>query len=61
MVQRHAEGELVHISIAATQLGLSEYQMKGLVEKGVLPATKIGRRTYLLQRAINEYLERLAS
>lgn len=54
-------GALIHISVAAKQLGLSEYQMRGLVEKGEIPATRIGNRTYLLERSLSEYLDRIAS
>lgn len=61
MTKRDTGGRLIHISVAAEQLGLSEYQMRGLVEKGEIPSTKVGRRTYLLQRSVDEYLERIAS
>ena len=53
-----AAGELIHISTVARDLGLSEYQMKGLVERGEIAATKVGRRTYILRRAVEEYLEK---
>jgi excisionase family DNA binding protein len=52
-----AQAELVHISEVAKQLGLSEYQTRGLVEKGEIAATRIGNRTYIPARAVTEYLE----
>jgi excisionase family DNA binding protein len=54
-------GALIHINVAAKQLGLSAYQIRGLVEKGEIPATRIGNRTYLLERSLSEYIERIAS
>lgn len=54
-------GALIHISVAAKQLGLSEYQMRGLVEKGEIPSTLVGNRTYLLQRSVDAYLDGIAS
>lgn len=61
MANKNADGELIHISAAAKHLGLSEYQMRGLVEKGEIAATRVGRRTYLLRGSVGEYLERIAS
>lgn len=52
-------GALVHIVKVAEQLGLSEYQARGLVEKGELPATKVGRRIYVPARAVTDYLDRI--
>lgn len=49
--------KLVHISEVAKLLGLSEYQTKGLVEKGKLPGEKIGNRTYIPARAVVDYIE----
>ena len=43
-----SSGALVHIIKVAEQLGLSEYQARGLVEKGELPAAKVGRPIRLL-------------
>lgn len=53
-------GELIHISLVAERLGLSVYQTQGLVEKGKLPATKIGNRTYMAARAVDDYIEGIA-
>lgn len=54
------DAELVHISAVQARLGLSEYQVRGLVEAGDLPATKVGRRTYILTSAVDDYLDRIA-
>lgn len=53
--------ELIHILEVARRLGLSEFQMKGLVEKGTFPHTKIGRRTYIPARAVAEYLDSIGA
>lgn len=56
-----SSGALIHISKVAERLGLSEYQTRGLIESGELQATRVGTRTYVLARAVSEYLERIAS
>lgn len=59
MVNTDAPGELLHISLVQARLGLSEYQVKGLVERGDLPSTKIGRRTYIPTDAVDKFLENI--
>lgn len=53
--------ELIHIRLVAERLGLSEYQMRGLVERGVLPSTKVGNRTYIPTTAVDAYLESIGA
>lgn len=51
---------LDHVSIAAEKLGLSEYQVRKLVDKGLLPGQKIGGRLYIPAKSIREYVDRIA-
>lgn len=60
MPKKFSDGTLIHISIAAKQLGLGECEMRGLVEAGEIPATKVERKTYLLQGAVRAYRGRTA-
>lgn len=48
-------GALLHILKVAERLGLSEYQTRGLVERGELVATKIGNRTYIHTDVVDAY------
>lgn len=50
-----SSGALLHILKVAERLGLSEYQTRGLVERGELAATKIGNRTYIHIDVIDAY------
>lgn len=51
------QAELIHILEVGRQLGLTEYQMRGLVERGEIAATKVGKKTYIPARAVTDYLE----
>ena len=57
MTERTQQGQLLHISIVQQRLGLSEYQAKRLIVDGKIPASKIGRRTYVLAADLDHYLE----
>lgn len=51
---------LIHIGVAATRLGLSQYQVRRLVKTDVLPSTTIGNRVYIPETALDEYVGRIA-
>lgn len=58
-------GALIHISKVAERLGLSEFQVRGMVTRGELPSVKIPDnpkgRTYVHADAIARWLDGLAS
>lgn len=52
---------LLSIKRTASLLGLSEWQVRGLVEEGTLPATRVPptgpkRRIYIPAAAVSEYV-----
>lgn len=51
-----SESELLHASVVRERLGLSEFQLRGLIVRGSLPSLKIGRRTYVPRRAFERYV-----
>lgn len=53
--------QLLHISDAADHLGLSQYQLRNLVRDGAIAHTKLGNRVYIPRKAIDDYLNRVAS
>lgn len=50
------EPMLLHIAVAAKRLGLSQHQVRHLVNDGTLPHQKVANRTYIPVRAIEEYV-----
>lgn len=50
---------LVHVNAAADKLGLSPYQVRGLIDAGRLPSEKVGNRTYIPAAALAAYIERI--
>lgn len=52
---------LVHITQAGVVLGLSRYQVRGLINEGLLTAVKVGARTYIPAAALSRYIEDVAS
>lgn len=54
-----AEGLLIHIAEVADDLGLSQYQVRGMIRDGVFPSEPIGRRIYIPAAAFKAYKQRL--
>ena len=51
---------LLHIKRVAELLGISQYQVRGLVTEGTLPSTRIKNRTYVPAEAVRTYVEQHA-
>ena len=51
---------LIHIGAAARRLGLSQYQVRGLVRSDTLPSTTIGNRVYIPETALDDYVAKIA-
>lgn len=50
---------LLSAKLAAKALGISEMQVKHLVDDQVLPATRIKNRTYIPSESVREYVENI--
>lgn len=50
---------LLHISVVAERLGLSQYQTRLIVDRGDLASEQIGRRTYIPADAFHRYVDRI--
>jgi excisionase family DNA binding protein len=50
---------LLHIGVVASQLGLSVYMVKRLVDAGRLTSEQIGERTYIPAASVRGYIDSL--
>ncbi|WP_310962103.1 helix-turn-helix domain-containing protein [Nocardioides terrisoli] len=51
---------LLSPKLVAKSLGISEMQVKHLVDGGQLPSTRIKNRTYIPAESVREYVENIA-
>lgn len=54
---QNTEPMLIKIKDAAVLLGISEWQVRRLIEAGELPSTRISNRLYLPLAAIKGYVD----
>lgn len=50
---------LLHISVVAERLGLSQYQTRLIVKRGDLASEQVGNRTYIPADAFQRYVDRI--
>jgi excisionase family DNA binding protein len=53
-----ASSLLLNLAQAAPLLGLTVWQLRGLISEGQLPVVRVGKRLYLRRATINRWVER---
>jgi hypothetical protein len=51
---------LLSLKLVAERLGLSEWQVRGLIDDGTLPAERIKNRIYVPAGSVVEYVEAIS-
>lgn len=61
MTEAPTPSPLVHISDAADEIGLSQYQLRNLVKEGAIDSIKVKNRVYFTRAALDKFLGVVAS